>query len=735
MTALLTALALLFSSCGSGAAAGVNKLGDVVSRNTIGKSAKAAVGNHYSSGKTAFIDSGISSGFIELWLDKKTNSFGIYDNSADTLWTALPLRTDYSVMDENTDTPSMVTLKITGGTDIYQLNSQDNSVAYGKASIKESKNGCVFSYDIFDSESTADKKTYDKTDIGFHIDLTITLEDGSMSVGCKWKNITGNTAAHIEKIETLNYFGAYNDTAQGDFLFVPDGCGAKINTAVYDESFESLTFAVYGDDLSNPSEYDGSATVPAFGIKRGDAAVAALIEYGDAVASISADKATSAYSYNRVYPSFCVTPVAYSDNTLYISKNSAIDSVKLCYRFLSGVNATYAGMASAVREQLIRDGVLSTQTAEKTDDIPFFLTLTGVGKKAVGSLGYDYVLTDFEQAQDMLIRMKNKGINNVNVRYTAAKTGGSDSEDVKNTSYLGKLGGSSGFKKLYDYMSGQNMGLYADVDILSSSKSLSGGEAVDIKGGKSTYKPENLLITAMGTELGERTLRRLSDLKDTISSVLADTRDTDFSGLCLNDAGSILYSDFSQDGILRQEASDTISGTVSPLSTEHGIMIVNGNFYMLKNVDSVIELPLSTNVAKSGAYTPVPFVQLILHGLADYSGEPINVQANQEETLLRYIEFGACPHYKWNYTPISGDGESDIYYYDNTINSAAEFYVRANNALSDLRNARMTDHYEEAEGVFCTEYDTGAMIYVNYTSRDYTVRGVVVGAGDFLRIN
>lgn len=47
----------------------------------------------------------------------------------------------------------------------------------------------------------------------------------------------------------------------------------------------------------------------------------------------------------------------------------------------------------------------------------------------------------------------------------------------------------------------------------------------------------------------------------------------------------------------------------------------------------------------------------------------------------------------------------------------------------------MTDHYEVADGVFCTEYDTGAMIYVNYTDESYSTRGVVVDARSFLRVN
>ena len=187
--------------------------------------------------------------------------------------------------------------------------------------------------------------------------------------------------------------------------------------------------------------------------------------------------------------------------------------------------------------------------------------------------------------------------------------------------------------------------------------------------------------------------------------------------------------------MLREEAADTIQKAIGPLSTGHSTMAVKGNFYMLKNIDSVIDLPLKASAAQSGAYYSVPFVELILHGITDYSGEPINTDRNIEEALLRSIEYGACPHFEWNYESLVNNTQDDPFYYDNTINTAAEFYTKANETLNDLRDARMTDHYEVDDGVFCTEYDTGAMIYVNYTDSEYPVLGAVVEARSFLRIN
>ncbi len=724
------------SSCSKQQESGVKTIKSVATQNTI---INASDDNsiHYSESEESFSVKAASSGLIELLVDPETNSFAILETTQNQLWSALPLLNKIADGEKLLSDASMVSLRIIGGTDIYHLNSQDNSVAYGKASYITVDNGITFLFDIFANEETAAKSSYDKTDIGFNIALTTVLKDGSMTVTCTHSNITGNPDAYIEDIELLNYFGAYNDTRDGDFLLVPDGCGAIIKTSIYDESFESLSFDVYGNDPSvNSEEKSESAIVPAFGIKHGNTAFVSLIESGaDAVASIKAKKATQISEYNTVYPSFNVTPVSFEGDTLYISKSSTVNELSLCYRFLAGSNATYAGLASACREQLIRNSVLSSRTVAVGDYMPFYLTLTGNAKKSFGPVKYLSNLTTFEQAKDMLTRMKNKGINNISVRYSGVFDGGLDSKDIVSSDISFRLGGTEKLSELYDYVSSQKMSLFLDINLLSSSSGFSGTSASDIQKNTSSYTPENALVDFMDESVSTRQLRNLKKLKDIISSVLSDTRYYTFSGYCLNDAGSVLYSDFSHGGMLRDEAAETINSAIAPLSTGHSVMAVKGNFYMLKNVDSVINIPIGTSVAQSGAYQAVPFVQLILHGITDYAGEPINTEINLRETLLKNIEYGACPHFEWNYEPIINKTEDDRFYYDNTINAAAEFYTEANEALNDLRDARITDHYEVEDGIFCTEYDTGARIYVNYTNTDFSILGVVVEPRNFLRVN
>lgn len=723
----------IFSSCSEKNESGVKTVHKVESRNIITNPSENKT-VHYSESKNSFTQKASSSGLIQLYIDPKTNSFGIYDTGLDQLWSALPMLDKLTQGEELQSEASVVSIKVIGGTDVYLLNSQDNSVDYGKSSYSLTETGASFIFDMFPDKKTAEKSSFSKDDIGFRVTLNIALADGSMVVNAKHENLTGNPDARIENIEILNYFGAYNDTQENDFMLVPDGCGAIIKTSVYDESFEDLTFSVYGQDPSTQENSSVSAIIPAFGIKHGSSAFVSLIQKGDAIAEIKAEKAKSLSEYNRVYTSFNVTPVIYKDNSLYISKSDSVDEISLCYRFLSGNNATYAGLASACREQLMRNSVLSTKTVEAGSYLPFFLTVTGAATKNIGPLKYTAAQTTFEQAQDMLSRMKSKGINNVNLRYCGMLSGGINAKDINGASVLNRLGGVSELTNLYDYISAQKMSLFIDINLLSSSSGFSAKSALNLLKNNGEYSPVASKDDYMGTTVLPRKYRNLESLKDTVISVLNDFRNYSFSGFALNDIGSLLYSDYSSGGYSRQDSAETIKNSIATISTGRKTMAVNGNFYMLKNVDAIVNLPLSSNAANSGAYVSVPFVQLILHGIVDYAGNPINAQTNLEETLLKHIEFGACPHFAWNYSSTSAE-TSDIYYYDDTINYAADFYKQVNELLSDLREARITDHSEVQDGVFCTEYDTGTLVYVNYTDSDCAIHGIIVEAGGYFRVN
>ncbi len=684
----------------------------------------------------------LSSGFIELLVDTENCSFSIQQKSdsateKDFFWSALPVLPAGKYAGKDTKDASVVSIEVLGGTDKYSLNSQDNSVEYKKAFYDLIDNGAVFTYNIYANKETAEKTTLSQTDIAFSVKLTVTLIDGSMYVNCEHKNLSGNKNAKITKLNVLNWFGAYNASEKDDFIFVPDGCGAVIKTSVKDDSFEKLSFSVYGNDISvSDMKTDGTAVVPAFGIKHSSFAFVSLITKGDAISTIFADKAKSNNEYNTVSAGFDITPYIYDGKTLTVSDNSySGEGIELCYRFMSDSNATYSGLASACREQLIRNAVLSTRNIKENNVLPFNLSVIGTTfdsfKNIVTKMD---IVTDTEQASDMVTRMKNKGINNVNLRYTGVFEGGINQKDISKSSLLWRIGTMKDFSGLFTYIDTQNMNLFLDINLLQASEDIpSSKKAYSIDGNKLTNSVENPYKKYSSVKLFKKEYRSPSTFEDLAEKILVNTRNYSFSGFCFNDIGSLLYSDYSNEKFNREYSKQTITNAVIPLTTNRKTMINYGNIYMLKNADIAVNIPMTTSVTCTGAYESVPFLQMLIHGSVDYSGKPINLSNDFEETMLKYIEYGACPYYEWGYNQLNKYDKD--YYYDEWINSASEYYEKSNTVLNDLRGIRITEHSMVSDGVFLTQYENGAMIYVNYTDKDFTVSGFVVGANDFERIN
>lgn len=686
------------------------------------------------------------SGLIELLFDESTYSVCVADLSHDDsekLWSALPTQ-------ENSGAAT-ATLEIVSGDTLYKLNTQDNSVSFQNAQCSFADDALSVTYILTPDTATAHKEKYEKGDIAFKLVVNYQIKDGSVYVSAKYENLVADSDAKLTKLSLLNSFGAYSEPQQGDYIFVPDGSGALIKTDTRDDSFDSeLSFPVYGGDAASGHANSGTANalIPAYGMKQGNNAFVTIINSGDAIATVSADRVRGGNDFYEAGVSFDITPCTESKGKFYMSSESYDGDIGLCIRFLGGSNADYTGMAAAAREQLIRERILSTRTAEEQEYLPLDLTVIGVSDDTLFSfkrlnLKKEKTFTDFEQALDMLTRMKSKGINSIKLRYKGALTGGTDQSSIMTASLLARLGTRSDLKNLVEYVNAQNMEMYLDVNLLSAAKGdsfSSGRTAGSIFGKKAEYNAIN--NSPLGKDKYAKRLLGMKYVEKSIIEILKDTRFSQFTGFCLNDVGSLLYSDY-KNGFNRQDSAEMISEQLPSLTANMKLMTDTGNFRVIKNVSFISHLPTSASQSRS-AYVSVPFLQLVLHGIVGYSGEPLNFSENAKTSFLRCVEYGASPAYEWTYSDTyadkknkSDEDNTDTFgvYYENWIASASEFYERADAALKDLQASRMTSHSEIMGGVFCTEYDTGAKIYVNYTESDVTVSGITVPAGDFIRIN
>ncbi len=703
-------ITLLFSACG----------GDVNTK-TISYKEQKYVEAQYSDAVLHKSDnkaykSVCKSGLIELLFDEKTCTVAIRDTNSGNLWTTLPhSSTKKQIMS------SAVEVELSNGDEnVYVLNSQENSVAFQNFDYTIGDDGVLVNYSISLDKQTGEKAIKDLKSKEIRVDLSVlyTLRDGSFYVNVSMNTLKLPKGVYLEKIRLLKTFGAYEQSGKEDYIFIPDGSGALIMTGVKDVNFEPVDLTVY----------ENNCLVGAFGMKRGNGAFLCIIEQGDSIASIHADK-NSDTAINGAYATFDTTETFIKDGNR-IKKTYGYkyqNEITLCYRFLSGKSATYSGMATACRENLIRNSVLSTKTlSNEQENIPLVVSVQGgyVNKK-----GKYTVLSSYEQALSLMTLLKAKGVNNIYLRYNGLYDDANNGSNEDFGKFSKKLGTKEQFNELYTYLNNQQFSLFVETDILTYK--YDGESAKGVNGKKLNEASQSEFPQVFK----KQSYLKMDFLENKIEDILNSSTEITFDGYAFNDVGNRLYADYSAKFYSKESAKKEISAQLPILSTSKLVMVDTGNFYSVKSADIISSIPLTPCAREeNGAYIGIPFAQMMLHGICEFSGVGMNSSANIQNAMLKSVEYGCLPSAQWYCTALSKDLDSK-YYYDSNINQVVEGYIKANAVLSGLHGARMTAHYKVQNGVYCTEYNNSEKIYVNYTDNAVTINGIKVNAKDCVAIN
>lgn len=633
-----------------------------------------------------------------LCFSKDSLSPSVYDSGSKKLWRSLP----EGYQGESTGVIG-ITLLIDGNE--YSLDSQSDCSVNGGISYEINEDSVSVSYHF-------DKKLSDGTVIDITVPVTYRGADGTVSVSVDCSAIDmGKTdkGVVLSTLSVLPWLGAYSGISEGDFLLIPDGSGAIIDTGIASETVQSYEVSLYGGD-------GASAIMPVFGMKSGDGAFVAVIDEGDALAKIKAYKATENEGSNRVHAEFTLTPSEKTDKGYYVSNVGYEGSIRLSYRFISKENADYTAMATVARELMIRNGSLLTGNKRLEGAYPFALSLIGVD----GSKAY----TDYAQCYDVLTTLNARGINTVSLRYRGMFTGGIQQES--GTALSEGLGSDEQLSELEGLVATQDISIYAETNLFAFSDT-PGDASLDIRGERQ--------MGLTGLVPYAVSIYSAASARDRVSSMLYEYRESFFGGLCINDAGMFLPSDYSKgEVLLPTDAARELSSQISGISATKSVAVNKGNLYAIKYADMIFELPDRSFYTDTDYCRQIPFVQIVLHGICDYSLSAINLADDSTEAFLRAVEYGAVPYYEW-YCRSTDNADGDRYYYMNSVSAARQQYESAAAALGDLRGSRITDHGMAAENVSFAVYDNETEIYVNYSDEAVTVSGVTVEAKSFIRVN
>lgn len=560
----------------------------------------------------------------------------------------------------------------------------------------------------------------------------------------------------IVLLNLLQSFGAGRADEEG-YIFVPDGSGAVINFNNGKTSTRVYNSKVYGNDLAISQTLMATKSeqvyLPVLGIVKNvngkSEAMLGVVTEGDAYASVNASvNGQATTSINSAWFSFemrasdTYTMGTRTPLTVYQSGDMRIDDIEVCYYIMDGDDLGVADLAETYRNYLVAEKNFKNQSME--DSNALYITTYGGTVKKQSVLGFPVdmqtVATSYSQAQEILTRLTDLGVDDINLIYNDFNDTGIRGRVSTAVAYSGKLGGKNDFENLYAYCKSNDYDLYPTVDFMEYKESGNGysftlNSAKRVTNAYATQTPYELAFGTPDVEVKPSwTILSPYYWPDVFTKLVTSFNAEGITNISLNQATKTLYSDFGRrnpDGKEHIVRNDTIKYLTDGFQklNDAGISIIaqECNAYALPYVSAITNIPLYSSNYDLFDYD-VPFYQMVIHGMIPYSSKAINASSNADELVLLSLMTGSGVHYDMMYASPNDftDCEYDTLFYTNYegwLERAASEYKLFNDTVSSLSDKTITKYERISEKVFETTYSDGTVITIDIDDFTYAVNG------------
>ncbi|MDW8269740.1 MAG: DUF5696 domain-containing protein, partial [Anaerolineae bacterium] len=573
---------------------------------------------------------------------------------------------------------------------------------------------------------------------GISVGMRLQLEDEGVRVEVPFASIreANPDAYRLGLVYLYPFLGATRGGKMPGYMVLPDGTGSLIRFADSTRAKNMFYGRYYGPDLgmigSLPFDPEVNRpyplSFPVFGMVHGEGqnAFLAVIEKGAAYGELVVHPAGiltnfnflhNVFIYNESY--FQATNRAGAGVTIVQSRPNVFDVV-VHYRFLTGPDADYVGMARSYRQYLLEKGLLRRVIADDPN-IGIRLEFLGGDKEKV-LLWHRFIpMTTVSQMAAILADL---GVSNPEVIYYGWQPLGASSMPPTKLALEEALGDLDELRALVEAVeaAGGHFALY-----------LNPQAALRDEGG---YSPRNDLALAI-TNRDLRSFNRnqpyflfsLTALERRFRPLAADVADRLGAGLALDGIGWTLYGDFRKSRPLNRE--ETVAAYQALLAASPAALgFYRPNDYLWGLARAYYDMPLG-----DGGYIytteTVPFLPIVLVGYLPCYGPALNFSPDLSRDILRQIDFGLYPSYFLTHevTARMLNTRSNWIYtssYAQWGESVRQTYARMNALLGPVRGQPIVARQRLAEGVFATTYANGRQIVVNYTDRPFAHDGLVV---------
>lgn len=635
---------------------------------------------------------------------------------------------------------------------IYVLREDTNNNAL-LAKVEGLFAGAGYTEEDYKADTANNQKKGGSKKPMFNVSIEYVLDEDSLLVRIPMKDIEYKSSNPIINIRPLGYFGAGGIEDEG-FILIPEGSGGIINFNNGKESQNIYMSTVYGRDYAEYKDAiidERRSIFPVYGISRDNGSMICVIEEGSAHSVIEADVSKNIHNYNYVAANYnlirnaLMNISAKTDTTVRRFQESLPDE-DLVQRYIFIDDTDYSTMAKTYREYLVER---YPQLVKKTEsEVPMAVELIGALDRTKHVIGIPTrqpdELTSYTEAKQIIEKFVNHGVSNLSVKYNGWFNDGYLHTTPDKVKLVPELGSKKEFKSLVNYANDNDVTLYlsAAFQFVYNNGMFDNFRTVRdsvryVNREIAELLPYSTIYYAEADWLYKYHLAKPSYYMQTIDSYAKEIADLGIKNISFRDIGAVLAADYDSKNEVSIEAAKNmqVEKLAQLKEQDYNIMVPAGNIYTVPYADIIVDMEIDPK-RHTLIDEEVPFIQLALHGLVEYTGSPLNLSPEYKKAVLKSAETGAGLYFSLMAADSFELQDSRYVHYfssdiENWETEAVELYKRFNSELGHTYNLYMVGHEKLANDVYMTEYEDGTKVIVNYNRNAYTYNGKEVPGMDF----
>lgn len=665
-------------------------------------------------------------GGLKLFLNTKTTNFYVEDTATGTKTYAYPenfAEDDTTVLAQQIEMQSALVFTLWDPVKKAEIRKNSNAVCVNQDSysVYSQDNGFLIKY-VLKSQQIS-------------VCLSVSLENGKLYCTVPADSITEGDpdTMMLLRIAVLPFMMRGEADTEGEII-LPDGCGEVLDFGTTRKNTATYFKPIYGRDLSTTLSLESvtgyDITCPYLAMISGEIGILAIPEKGAAVGYVNANPAGKSSNYANAYFSYDyrVSDIAIigdkstrsSQSTRVFSGDVYDDDFTVSFSFVFE-NATLPMLADMYGEYLIPESSVKTVSHSAIVDIYGFVN------EPKSFFGFPYTAVSvISKGDDIVVFAENEMLKGITINLkNITKEQQKGTLDTK-INLISKVIGNEQLKTL----AASDANIYVDVDPITFSKNTFSYNSF-FTASKTVYgSPIGLYAFRESTHMvnknvAKKLLLKYTKIESVFAKLTASAEKLSLDGLASDTFASMSYHDHSNGGTL-EDTRAAIESALAAASKKTNIILSAPYDYAIKYCTAITDIPIDSSNSDlcSGSY---PFLQMALGDRISYTTESINLYRSPETMFLRALVTGSALRYNY----ILSDTEPIIgtelnYLYSADFGSFKEMTERQYTTWQEVNAATKGSAlvgYTENDGIIVAEFENGAVVTVDLTSKNYNVAG------------